>query len=444
MKRAMCILMALLFLLGLSACGKQKAEPSQETPRLDSVDPETGAWLGQGGCYQMESLEMPEGAGDNILFYHDGQFYTQRIKDLRDTRIYRGGEEILRYEGIPLYVCKTEDGLWVEDEERDEERKAVILTRFSFTGEQLQQLRLELPPYIYPLGMKAEEGRIYLNCSASLRVYDDEEGSLLCDIPHEEWSGHPIRGGDGKVYFLDQGDRGGGSLSAIDTEAGSFDLRFVYEKGSLSTGDAESPFFLCCSDGIYRMELDGQIRPLVIWDECGLSTSGVSEVQTLGDGRFRLSGITGDRTLLVPAEPSELRARTTLTICVVPSQTALDTGIDDVSMYYTKIIRSITAFNACSRDCCVKFVDLSENGALTAEQAITKLNTRILSGEAPDMIVFQGGISPFSYIRQGLLRDFREDLAADPEIAEEDLILARAIENDCGGLYLMTDGLSME
>ena len=139
MKRAMCILMALLFLLGLSACGKQKAEPSQETPRLDSVDPETGAWLGQGGCYQMESLEMPEGAGDNILFYHDGQFYTQRIKDLRDTRIYRGGEEILRYEGIPLYVCKTEDGLWVEDEERDEERKAVILTRFSFTGEQLQQ-----------------------------------------------------------------------------------------------------------------------------------------------------------------------------------------------------------------------------------------------------------------------------------------------------------------
>ena len=147
--------------------------------------------------------------------------------------------------------------------------------------------------------------------------------------------------------------------------------------------------------------------------------------------------------LLTPAEPSDIKAKVMLTLAVLPTQQALDFG-EDPTLYYANVVQRITAFNAQSTDCYVKLVDLSEGGSLTAEQALTKLNTQILSGEGPDMLVLTGSLSPFPFIRQGLLRDFREDLEADPDMRLEDIVLADAIMSDCGGLYVMADSFTME
>lgn len=439
MKRCLSIFLLLALALSLCACGS-KSESEQTEQQVSSVDPATGEWLGQGGCYRTELTALPYSAAPQ--FCRDGEIYSMAHSDMDKTCVYRGQEELFEYEGMALALCEGEEGIWIQDEERDGDTWSTLLTLYSYEGRELKRLRLELPQGSFARHMQAAEGLLYLNCSNALRIYGGE-GSLLASIPHAEWQGSLIRGGDGRMYFREQQNNGGGTLSAIDPEAGTMTEILAYEKGFLSGGDGESPFLLSLPEGIYRMDGTGETRPLALWDECLLSVSGMTDVEPLGDGRFLLTGMTGAPLLLVPAEPADIKPKTMLTLAVLPDQNALDYGLD-VSMYYANIIRSITAFNAQSGDSYVKLVDLSEGGSLTAGQALTKLNTRILSGEVPDMLVLKGGLSPFPFIRQGLLRDLRQALDVDPDMNVEDIVLAQAIINDCGGLYVMVDGFSME
>lgn len=431
MKKAIGILLLLALCLSLCACGEKKKKTEPPQAPVSGVDPVTGAWQGQGGCYRTEPLELPKGAG--VRFCHEGQIYAMGNPSMGETIVYRDGEELFRYEGMAYTVSQGEDGIWVQDEERSETGDTLVLSLYSFEGAYQETLRLELPAGCFSLGMAAAGDKLYLKCSDTLRVYD-REGNLLCVIPHEEWQGNLLRGGDGKLYFLEERKSGrGGVLSAIDVEKSSFMELFSWDRGFVSGGDSESPFLQILPEGIFRMNGNGETRPLVLWDECLLSVSGVTETWALGDDRFLLGGMFAEPLLLLPAQPEDIKPRAMLTLAVLPTQDALDFEADPTT-YYADVARSISAFNAQSRDCYVKLLDLSEGGSLTAEQALTKLNTKIISGQVPDMLVLNGSLSPFGFIRQGLLRDLKQDLESDPDLNEEDLILARAIENDCGGL----------
>ena len=438
MKRFIGLLLLLALCLGLCACGKGK-EAAPEELGSTAVDQASGAWQGEGGCYRTEGLTLPKGAG--VQFCRDGQVYSMGYPDMEQTVVYRGGEELIRYAGMALGFCQSEEGIWLMDEERDQNGDTAVLQGYSFDGEPGEMLQVQLPPDSFALSLRTAEGLLYLQCSDALRIYD-EAGTLCVQIPHEQWAGRLQQGGDGKVYYYEELGKGG-VLSAVDAEEGTLRELFAWERGQISAGDGESPFLLILPEGVYRMELTGETRPLVIWDECLLSISGVSEIYDMGEGRFLMSGSFAEPLLLIPAQPEDLKPRTMLTLAVLPTQDALDFEADPTT-YYTNVAKSIGAFNAQSGDCYVKLLDLSEGGTLTAEQALTKLNTRILSGEAPDMLVLNGSLSPFPFLRQGLLRDLGQDLAADGEVSREDLVLARAIENDCGGLYVMTDSFVIE
>ncbi len=440
MKRAIGILLLLALCLSLCACGEKK-EATEPAQAVGGVDPVTGAWQGQGGCYRTEALELPKGAG--VRFCREGQIYAMGNPSMGQTIVYRDGEELFRYDGMAFTVSRGEEGIWVQDEERSEAGDTLVLSLYSFEGEYRETLRLDLPAGCFSLGMAAAGDKLYLKCSDTLRVYD-REGGLLCVIPHEEFEGDLLRGGDGELYFAEERKSGsGGVISTIDTEKGCLTELLSWDRGFVGSGDGESPFLQILPEGLYRMDRNGQTRPLVLWDECLLSVSGITETRSLGDGRFLLGGLFAEPLLLLPAQPEDIKPRTMLTLAVLPTQDALDHEPDPTT-YYANVVHNISSFNARSSDCYVKLLDLSEGGSLTAEQALMKLNTQILSGQVPDMLVLNGSLSPFAFLRQGLLRDLAQDLEADPDLDAEDLVLARAIENDCGGLYLMTDCFSIE
>ena len=54
------------------------------------------------------------------------------------------------------------------------------------------------------------------------------------------------------------------------------DSCFSWDRGFVSSGDEESLFLQILPEGIYRMDREGRTRPLVLWDECLLSVSGVT------------------------------------------------------------------------------------------------------------------------------------------------------------------------
>ena len=443
MKRIIGVLLCLVLLLGLCACGGEEGEKERSEASgavlPDSVDPETGAWKGQGGCYRTEPFDTPDYAA--VLRFRQGEMYYIGWKSPGDCRLYRGDRELVKTGGHFLDFCMAAEGLWLLEEEREDQRFFARLRLYSYEGEPLRDLRVELPADGHLQDLGIGEGVLYLNCSSCVLACD-AEGALLAAIPHAEWEGRLLLGGDGAVYFLDQRENGGGTVSSIDPDGACLKELFRYEKGFVSGGDGESPFLLLLQDGLYRLEKDGSSRPLALWDECGLSVSGVTTVEAVGDGSYLLGSMMSVPMLLRPAEPAEIRPKTVLTICVIPSQAEIDMGMD-LTWSYGSLIPRTTAFNAWSTDCTVKIVDLTDGGSLTAEQALSRLNTQLISGgEAPDMLLLSGAISPFPLIRHGLLRDLAQDVEADPEMSLDDIQIAEAVIRDCGGLYLLSDSFS--
>ena len=441
MKKILAGLLCVMTLAGLCGCGKSPVEPAEEKNTaltVPGVDPESGAWIGQGGCYRLEPCEGDE---TQTGFTFDGKEY--RVYDNWDGwRITCGDETIYETANMVSGVHAGETGIRICEELRDGDDWSARFVRIDGNGAVQDSLDVRLPAGSYPRSFSTQEGLLILNCSDALRVYD-EQGTSLTAISHAEWAGQLLTGGDGVLYYVEEGEQGGGSVSTIDVDGSVFRQLFTYERGKLCRGDKTSPFLLILDTGIDRLQADGSASPLVIWEECGLSVSGLLNVKARQDGSYLLTGF-ADPLRMVPAQPSELKPRTKLTLGVLPMNT--EGAQIDFAMANANLVREVSAFNAWSTDSFVQLEDLSEGGTLNAEQAKLKLNTRILAGECPDMLLFSNwSLSPFPFARKGLLRDLGEDfIADDPDIRTEDIVIAPMLQNDLGGLYLLGSRFSIE
>ena len=437
MKRTIALLLALLLLLTLAGCGKEKTAEVQ-TLTVPGVDAETGDWIGQGGCYRLEPYE---GDGTQTTLAFDGKEY--RVYNNWDGwRLLLDDETVYETTNQVCGARPVDRGIWICEELRDGDDWTARFVRIDGSGNVQSSIDTKLPTGSFARVFSIDGERLVLNCSDCLRIYD-EQGTSLAVIPHAEWAGQLLTGSDGVLYYIEENDQGGGTVSAIDAEGADFRELFCYERGQLCRGDDAAPFLLIRDTGIDRIQVDGSADPLVIWEECGLGVSGLLDVKAQPDGSYLLTGF-ADPLRLVPAQPSELKLRTKLTLGVLPMNT--EGAQLDFSMANANLVREVSAFNAWSTDSFVQLEDLSEGGTLNAEQARLKLNTRILAGECPDMLLFSNwSLSPFPFVRKGLLRDLGEDFAADdPDIRLEDIVIAPMLQNDLGGLYLLGNRFSIE
>lgn len=99
----------------------------------------------------------------------------------------------------------------------------------------------------------------------------------------------------------------------------------------------------------------------------------------------------------------------------------------------------INEFNASSTDYTVSLLDYG-HGLDNLQQGQMRMNTAILAGSCPDLIFLGGAwdaMSPLTYIAQGILLDLDPYLDADPDIAQEDILIYGAL-HEYGGLYLLS------
>ena len=432
MKRTIALLLALTLLL--SGCGRAEDKAAPES--IPGVDVQSGEWTGLGGCFTLESVDWPQSCLHS--FSHAGERYYVLLPDFRESVFLRGEEELFRTEDSVFAVCPAEDGFWYSKEDRtDAGTEIVTLTRADYEGVRQESVEIRLPRDCYFRSFDLMKDGFCLNCSDRLLLCD-RSGKPKCDIPHEMWKGQLCRGGDGTVYYVEPFEASGGAVSRIDETEGRLVSLFSYPDGTICSGDRESAFLLIRPDGLYRMGPAGETAPLtdgttmaeVIWEECGLGVSGVTLVEPADDGSFLIHGNSFPPMRLVRAEPDQLKPRTRLTLGVMGSSGVLS--------------RQAAAFNARSTDCYVQVIDLTEGG-LDTEQALLRLNTRLLSGEGPDMLAFGNGqLSPFPFLRKGMLRDLAADLDADADIDRKDLWTDGPIVNDCGGLYLLAADFRIE
>ena len=418
-------LLSLILLLNLCACGWQKTPEIRET--VPGVDPQTGEWVGEGECYTVAKAELPDYCQQTFWLAGE-QYYLLSNLNTFQSDLCRGERVIYHEDDFIDTVFPTSDSIWRLNDIRQEDGRYAELKQLSPEGTEKSSFSFKYAEDDVGRQFAVDTGLLYLNTMTRIHVFT-LNGEKLAEIPHSDWAGRLVKDASGGIWFADEREQGGGRLFRMVPEKGALELQFTYDAGQICTGDSEAPFFLIQGDRISRLQMDGAINPMIIWSECGYSISGVHSVLQQPDGSYLIRSTVSNMTMR-RANPSELKARTRLTVGVLGDAQAF--------------ARTVFSFNAESEDCYVQIVDLTDDGSLSEDQALLRLNTQILSGEGPDMLLFRGSFTPFPYIHRGLLREMSGDIENDPDITLEDIIPAKAIRNDFGGIYLLGGGLDME
>ncbi len=405
-RKIICLILALITALSLCACGNSGSnKPVQtEQPSMISAD---GQWLGKGGCYQLDRL-------DECDFY--------MMKGSPEHLIYTNGMELRDADGGRLtddYVrdyTVTDDGVWYAREQGIVDGQYIrdcYAVKLDFAGNEL--IRFDLPIMSDSIAVTADALYIYDAMDKAMAVCSLDGGELgridLSGAVLEDFSGRLYTGGDGSVWLLS--DTQSGMLLypvALSTMSLGAAYTLPTDTMSLQRGTAEHPFLLATQSELSWLDAaSGAAESILFWDECGLYNGELSCFIPDGDG-FLCLCVTGMGRLR-PAKPEEIRPKTTLTLGTV---------------FNTFGSELAALFNASSNDYCIQVVDYSEGGKLSMEEAQLKLNTELMSGQGPDMVM----LADMGFLQTAsAFADMYPLLDADPELSREDFFSLKAFEN---------------
>lgn len=181
----------------------------------------------------------------------------------------------------------------------------------------------------------------------------------------------------------------------------------------------EDVVYIAGEDGMYRHVLGGSVMEQVI--DGALSTLGDT-----GSVLYRVK-VLADQEFLAVFQPSVglVHYRFDADIPSMPEQ--------EIRIYSLREDRSIrqavTVYKRTHPDIYVRYeVGLEQEGGMTEEDALKRLNTQVLAGEGPDVLLLDG-LPMETYIEKGMLKDLR------PVLDEEEALFSNIKESFAG-----TDG----
>ena len=185
--------------------------------------------------------------------------------------------------------------------------------------------------------------------------------------------------------------------------------------------DKENTLYLACQDGLYQCTAGESPKQLLQGTLCSMGDPSNGKYGMLvEDGPVflvlfssGLSRFTYDETM--PATPDK-----------------------ELKVYSLKkdqtLQQAVSAYQKAHQDVFVKYeVGMSGENGLTAEDAIKALNTEIMAGNGPDVIMLDG-LPIESYLAKGMLADLSENLKAAEEKEEFFDNITRVYEED-GKIY---------
>ena len=445
------ILLFLVLSCLLSACSAPPttSSPKAATPdtaatvdHVPGLDPVSGAWIGRGGSYRF--VPQDDTPDTNAMLLRDGELYTFGSDFTGSSVLYRlfhGSDVLYTLEDSNANVeliGQSSEGFWLHCQYfsggwQDRTETLELLTP---TGETAKALDItSLKPegergFLFAAGLYRDLP--WVTTSADELLLLDAEGQVTQRVPLPRSFLRPLLAGDNELYLDDDN---GQTQTLFRLESGAFVEAFSCPSGPIFPGDSDSPFFLSSPDGLYRVDAQGNTAPIVIYEECCLALTGIDQLLAYGDGRY-LCATPYCTGTLEPAEPRELHPRERLTF-----------GYIGGDVHFKPNQEEIAAFNLRSPDYYVDYVDLTENGAYTEAQALDRLNIALSNGTAPDMLSLisleSGNLSPLPYSRKGLFVDLAARIEQDPELSLDDILIARALQNDTGGLFFLCDSVDV-
>ncbi|WP_312494350.1 extracellular solute-binding protein, partial [Anaerosporobacter sp.] len=165
----------------------------------------------------------------------------------------------------------------------------------------------------------------------------------------------------------------------------------------LAANDKENAVYVACSEGVYRHVINGNVMEQLVSGELtnlGSPSNSATSFKVKEDGSFLIGYDSGELDSYsynaeVPSVPSN--------------------QIRIYSLHENKTIQqAIVNYRKNNPDVFIKLeIGVTGEDAVTSTDAIQKLNTSVLAGDGPDLIVLDG-LPMDSYIEKGVLYDLSE------------------------------------
>lgn len=429
--------------------------------------------------------EETQEAGDELQPEEDAQQEETAAEDTAassEVWTEEAGEQAVEYQNLCLYEIK-EDGTVGEthmiegtpnetlygfvsdadgnlycirnvygyDEATDSSRDEYYIERITIDGELLNSIALNELPEVQKL--REEQGWFYTNTL----VVDDtsvyaftSSGTILsfdkeCNFQSVAIANDGSGLLDGNVYMtkdhtcvvVSYGESDM-KLTKLDLKTGTIGESFVLPGNSYDYSFYPGygyDFYIADSYAVYGYNIgDTELTKLMSYVDSDLDVWQINNIVPVSETEFYggYSGVGGDNNGIAKftkVPPEEVKDKQVLTLALV--------GMD------WEIKSRIIAFNKANADYRISILDYySDSGDYDA--GISKLNTDIVSGKVPDIIVLNENMPVDSYINKGLFADLMPFIEKDEEIDEADLMpnVIEAFSKD-GRLYQLVPGYTI-
>lgn len=418
--RVICIVLIAMVLFTLAGCGEKAKE--QTRPERTAAVSEDGKWLGDGGCYRLETLV--EGDYDRIRGNSDHTILSRTTQEDPTEQLYSKDEELLFENGIIFNYAVVDDGIWCFCEKGMVDGKYCtdcFMVNIGFDGKELK--RFDVSAQGGDFAVNSGNIIIYDDLNNIMTIYDTdgkEQGKVNLSKAQlkDDCSGDLYTAGEGSLWLLAdvQNVR---TLYQVNLTTKSLDSSCVLPEDLLSLwmGTAENIFVINTKEGLaYFDPASNTVTNILYWDECSISSSEVDNFICDGDGFLCLS--VAGLSRISPSDPSEIHPKIQLRV----GTTIKYNGIEELA----------AKFNAQSDDYYVDVVDYSNDDKISQEDAQTKLNLDVLNGEGLDIVMLD---DMDSLQNTSVFQDMYPLLDADEELNREDFFNLKALER--GGKLLM-------
>ena len=281
--------------------------------------------------------------------------------------------------------------------------------------------------------------------SEGVDLYSTEDGSFkesVCEVASEDdLTGILYAMSDGTILMSDDT---GAATKILRYNSGSkkfedsLTLPSALVGASLFPGRQEN-LYLASETGIYRASLESdEISVIVNYVNSDLDLEGISRLIELEDGRFVIQGygseVKLDTYILEPVAPEDVKERKEITLG---------------GYYISYDVRSeVIKFNKENSDFRITIQDYSQydlaEDEYTDSTGLSKMNTDIVSGNVPDILVLNDYMPVNSYISKGMLQDLTDRYDSDKEINKSDFFqnVVDAFKTD-GKMYFLVPGFTV-
>lgn len=395
---------------------------------------EEGAFVSKDGgeTWEQKDTYLPDNLGEGTYVYQavmgkDGSYFVKHWKDPENDGFIMEGNDAVICEDDLSPADDTADGEeGAADNATDMEEPEIILGNndssfcLLYIDKDGTVTPIDTTEYVDSIGILSDgtllasiENKVYTVdkasgnltdfCQTDERIeYMQQAGNILCFV------GSKIEQYDlkSKTFIEDpvlddfSAEKLTGLEGAYDTGAPKSIL--------LCEGDEENSIFIACSDGLYRHVVGGNVMEEVM--KGSLSSLGDPSCSLLNmvrkeNGEFLIAyfkfSSTSEVLLKKYVYDSEAAA--------VPEKLLKIYSLEENST----IQQAISEFQKKNSEIYIDYeVGISEGSGMTTEDAIRNLNTQILSGEGPDILLLDG-MPVQSYMEKGILADLSEMLAKD-------------------------------